>query len=389
MDYIGSHQLINWLFVLACLSILQWFITIYYLYKNYSLIGSKINPDAFKEKGKYTVKEYIKVIPFSKDYFYIYWNIYPIIFYAFFYYLDTSWKAYFNQIVMIGGNRVKDIYNSLFINFNILNYNIDYKYIDGLIVFIGIYIATRATFGTQFLKQIQFINSKKQLYWWDARISEKIYWTRFIFLFFNIILVSFIAYLGFKVVLFIVAILSIENLTINPFHPDTYGGLRVLMEISSIILAIYLLRATMGIVGLFDHKGIKDRIQFYGDLYHFSYFFIGIGFIIFFIYKIDKILDSIDISPLLSHNKYKSFSICNDINLSNIHKISCFDYNITYLNNLAGNINNYYNTILHFNKFPIDLSLLSSSIFTFILPLSIWFIINFIKNRTNEIKDKN
>ena len=386
MHYLGSNETINWLFLLACLSIIQWIITLIYVSKNYSILGREITNNAFNIKSKYNVIDYKKKVSFTKDYFYIYWNIYPIIFYGFFYYLDTSWSSYLNQIIMIGGEEAREVYNSWFKIFDFFGMKINYDYIDIIVLSIATLFAYMAIFGTQIKKQKQFIEETDKLYWWDIRISKEIYWTRFIFLFFNMILVAFIAYLGLKVVLFITFILSIDSLTINPFHPDTFGGLKVLMEISSVILAIYLLRAMMGIVGFLDHRGVNDKFQFIGDVYHTSYFFFGISFIIFFIYKIDTILGSIDISKLLGHEMYKAYNICADLNITTMKNIICQESNRTQIAQLGGDISNYYTNLLQFNKFPIDLALFSSSIFTFIFPLSLWFIISFIENRTKEIE---
>ena len=184
MDYIGSHESINWLFILVVLSILQWIITLYLVYKNYHLLGSTIVDNAFQIKDKnINASNYPKEnrISFTKDYFYIFWNIYPIIFYAFFYYLDTSWESYLNQIVMISGKKALDAYSFWFKELNFFGISIKYKYIDLFVLFFSIFLAILATFNTQIIKQKQFIKETNKLYWWDIRISKSIYWIRFIF----------------------------------------------------------------------------------------------------------------------------------------------------------------------------------------------------------------
>lgn len=365
LHYIGSNESINWLFILCCLAVIQWVITIIYVSKNYNILGRSIE---VKELNHYRDK-----ISFTHDYYYIYWNIYPILFYAFFYYIDTSWNAYFNQIVMIGGYQVKDLYDNFFIELP-LGSGISYKFIDTLILIIMISFAYMATFGTQIKKQKQFMDETNKVYWWDIRIVKELYWIRFIFLFFNMVLVGFVAYITTKVALFVLALLSMGDIifNINPFHPDLFGGLRVLMEISSIILAIYLLRAMLGIVGFLDHRGVDDTFQFIGDLYHSVYFALGIGFIMTFVYQIDNILESVNIKEYLSPEKFKDFNM--DINMST-----------SEIADKAGNMANYYANLLQFNKFPVDLSLFTSSIFTFILPLSLWFIVSFMDNRKEEL----
>jgi len=287
-----------------------------------------------------------------------------------FYYLDTSWNTYLNQIIMIGGDKVQSVYNSWFISTELFSTTVQYLWIDTLVLVIIIIIAYKATFSSQITKQITFLKNKEKLYWWDIRIVKEIFWIRFIFLFFNMILVGFTAYLITKVAFFIMAILALENtLSINPFHPDLFGGLKILMEISSIILAIYFLRAMMGIVGFLDHRGLNDKFQTLGDYYHTSYFFLGIGFILFFIYKVNYLLETVDISTLLSNNIYQTYYI------------ACDEKNISKVTQTVGNMSDYYSNLLQYNKFPIDLSLFTSSIFTFILPLSLWFIVSFMDNR--------
>jgi hypothetical protein len=363
------------------LSILQWVLTIIYVSKNYKFLGREINHEK--------LNHYNDKVSFTHDYFYIYWNLYPIIFYLFFYYIETSWNNYLTQIVMIAGEPAQELYNSFFKELYIpfIDKTVNFIYIDLLAVIIMITFAYFATFRTQVTKQIQFIQKEDKVYWWDIRISPTIFWIRFIFLFFNMILVGFIAYLTTKVALFILMSLSLESLTVNPFHPDLFGGLKVLMEISSVILAIYLLRAVMGIVGFLDHKGVNDKFQFIGDLYHSIYFFLGIAYIITFIYQTNIILDkaSEEIKKFLTHDIYIAFK--NDINSS-----LQTDMNSTITSQVAdkiANLSNYYETLLQFNKFPIDLSIFTSSIFTFILPLAIWFLVSFIDNRKQNLVSAN
>ena len=364
MDYLGSNLPINWLFILAILSFFQWIFIGYYVLKNYNILGNKISNNAFDGVEKYKDNNKVR-IPFIKDYFFIYWNIYPLIFYGFFYYLDVSWNNFLTQIIMIDGKDSQKLYYYFFKN--------DYiKFLDLFVLIVAIILAYIGTFGTQIKKQIQFINEKDKIYWWDIRINKKIYWIRFVFLFLNIILIAFITYLTTKVIIFMTLVLYSKNITINPFNPDGFGGLRVFIEIASIILSIYLLRATMGIVGLLDHIGIKNRIQFLGDIYHTLYFFFGIGFIILFMQRIHYWLSTVNLKKYLSHDIYLYFT----------NQINSFDINKTL--KFSGDIANYYNKLLNFNKFPADLSIFTGAIFTFVLPVSLWFLIHTLENKNNE-----
>jgi len=113
LDYLGSNLSINWLFILAVLSFLQWVFIGCYVLKNYDILGNKISNNAFDGIEKYKDNSKVR-IPFIKDYFFIYWNIYPLIFYGFFYYLSTSWKTYLNEISMLAGDNVKELYVLMF-----------------------------------------------------------------------------------------------------------------------------------------------------------------------------------------------------------------------------------------------------------------------------------
>ena len=163
-----------------------------------------------------------------------------------------------------------------------------------------------------------------------------------------------------------------SNLTINPFNPDNFGGLRVFIEIASVILSIYLLRATMGVVGLLDHKGVKDKTQYIGDLYHTLYFFLGIGFIIAFMQKIHYWLSTVNLEKYLSYNIYLDFT----------NQIKTVDINSTV--KLSSDIANYYDKLLNFNKFPADLSIFTGALFTFVLPISLWFLIHIFEEKNSE-----
>jgi len=364
MDYLGSNLYINWLFMLAVLSFLQWIFIGYYVLRNYNILGNKISNNAFDGIEKYKDNSKVR-IPFIKDYFFIYWNIYPLIFYGFFYYLDVSWNNFLTQIIMIEGKYAQNLYNYFFKN--------DYvKFLDLFVLIIAIILAYIGTFGTQIKKQTRFINEKDKIYWWDVRINKKIYWIRFIFLFLNIIFIAFMTYLTTKVIIFVTLVLYSKNIIINPFNPDGFGGLRVFIEISSIILSIYLLRATMGVVGLLDHKEIKCKTQFYGDLYHILYFFLGVGYIIAFMQRIHYWLSTVNLKKYLSHDIYLYFT--NQINLTDISNMI----------KSSGDIANYYNKLINFNKFPADLSIFTGALFTFVLPLSLWFLIHIFEEKHNE-----
>jgi len=350
----------SWLFILFIFAILQWFITGYYIYK--------YRYDLFKDIDNEKYSKIIR-IPFSKDYFYWFWNIFPIIIYLFFLHIDFSWETFQNLIYMLDNNEknIESAYDIFFGNIIITN-------IDSLALIIMILWAFYACV-VQLVKQENFKKDRKKIYWWDIELSQgKIFWVREFFLFTNMILVGYLSFLFTKLTLLISYILTINNLNVFPFHPDGYGGLRVFMEISSLILSLYVLRFSMGIVGYSDHKE-QGIIQKIGDYYNMIYLLFGITFIGYLIYKIrihlEKAYNGFNIKGLLSKEHYQVF--INEYNNSDI----------TQKGDLFDKINDYYLPIINFNKFPLDISLYIDSIFTLILPISIWFIFRHYETSNN------
>ncbi len=359
LNYIGSKYF-DWLYILFVLSILQWFITIFFVFKNRNILFDDI--EGFQD---------IKIkISFIKDYFYQFWNIYPIVFYLFFYYIQTMWNTWMVHIMMIT-NSSSNIIKSYEILFGEKGLKVDIFLLSILVI--GSFYSA---FFVQKNKQDIFIKSTKIIYWWDIRINKYIYWVRAIFLFLNLILISYLTLIVTKIAIFILSILFLENLNIFPFHPDGYAGLKVLMEISSVIISIYLLRSSMGIIGYMDHKGqgIAHKIT---DIYNISYLPLGIIFLIILINKVKDLLfyayEKYNLKNLLSSDNYQNWinKFQNDVN--NTSEI------LDSLDKYSSSIQNYY-SVLNFNKFPIDLTLFVNSIFTWILPISFWFLFNFFEH---------
>jgi len=354
LNYIGAGKSINWLFILFILSILQWILVGLEIYKCRNKLFSDIPNFRIKEK-----------VPFIKDEFYVFWNIFPIILYAFFSYLDMSWNTLFKSILLLDKeHQILKFYNELFGNYAITHYDI-------LSIIVMFLLGLCAVF-VQIDKQINFTKKCNKIYWWDIKINKLIYWYRSIFLFFNMILIGYISFILFKITVFISLVLNVD-LNVFPFHPDHYGGLKVIMEISSIIVALYLLRSLMGIVGLYDHKeqGFSQKI---GDYYNLAYLFAGVILIIYQIIMFKKHLlkafEKYNFENII-FNKDKYLEFINSFT-NNLHK------EVISINDIE-KIEKYY-TYIDFNKFSLDINLYTSSVFTFILPLSLWFIFRYFTN---------
>ena len=178
-------------------------------------------------------------------------------------------------------------------------------------------------------------------------------------------------YLLFKIIFLVIYVLYSSNIYINPFFPDSYGGLKVFMEIASIIFNIFLVHSLIGIVSYADHKDVRNiKSQFYGDLLYLLFFPVAFLLLFIFTYKIDSLLSTVNTSELLSHEKYMHFAIDSNFSFENI---------ILRSNDML----NYYTSLSQFNKFPIDLNLFTNVLFTFVLPLSLWFISNIFLDKNN------
>jgi hypothetical protein len=351
MNYIGSHESINWLQILFFLSISQWIFTAYYLYKYKKNLLLSI--------PKY--KKYKNPIPFIKDTFYIYWNLYPIVFYILFSSIDSSFNITLANLNMItSNNAIQEAYKILFQEKYI-------QYFDLIVIVTSIIIAYWGTFITQPKKQKRYISQKDKIYWWDIRLSKEIYWIRLIFLFFNLILISFLVYLLTKIAIFIMLILgNTHSIHINPFYPDNYGGLGSIINLASVIMLIYLFRGIMGIKGLIDHRKLNDKAQFLGDIYHASYLLFAIIFLFFVTHKLNILLNTVNIEYFLNNNYY--IELTNSLNST----ISNFE-NLT---NKINSFSNYYKQILDFNNTPVILKIFSGTLFTLFSSFIIWFFNN-------------
>ena len=363
LNYLGVN--FHWLSILFFLSILQWAIIGYLVYKERDKLFNNI-------QGFHERKEKIS---FTKDHFFWFWNIYPIIFYLFFYYIEIMWPSWYQSLLMIDHNdKIKILYENIFF-ISKDSYWIDVDFIFLFAIFIP--ISLLSAFYLQNAKIDKFEKNKNKIYWWDKRINPNIFLTRNIFLFFNLVLIAYITLIVTKIAIFIISTLFINELNIFPFHPDGYGGLRVFMEISAIILSIYLLRSAIGVVGYLDHGNEQGISHVLVDTWNFIFIFFGLFFVAELIIKIQnylkKAFDKYNLETILSPEMYNKWinQYENEVDIHNLEKVS----------NFLDNITNFY-SVYNFNNFPLDLSLYISPIFTLILPLSLWFLFKSFEQHT-------
>jgi hypothetical protein len=354
VDYIGSDGSYNWLFWLMILSVIQWFVSGYFVIKHFSEIGSDIRPPS---TSRLRLSDDTQRVGFLRDSFYHLWNLYPIVLYFLFYYLELSWNVLMAKIDMIGGPKAHALYQDLFVK---------YPQLDYLALAFIMMLAFLSTFGTQRARQLHLVKTKSKIYWWDKRLIPALFYTRFVFLFFNMILIGFISYLTLKITLYVFGVLALDTLTINPFHPDGYGGLRVVVEIVAVLISIYFLRATLGIIGLFDHAQTKDKVQFLGDVYHFMYLFVGVFLLYHVIDRSNALIDRAGIRNLfVPFDDYRSLTD----QLTHEHNQTLYD---TFASQVApGHA---------LQGFPVDLGLLSGSLLSLAIPLGLMFLVGFFKH---------
>jgi len=365
LNYIGQEY--SWLFYLALLSILQLILTTLLI---------RIDTNSTNNTSIHLVSSMQKAYPkfrrhvsFFQDHFYWFWNIFPIIFFAHFLYIDYSWPIWMKHLFLLDINdKIQNLY-TLFFHSHYSD-RAD-SFILTLVVSVSIYFGY---FG-QDEKHTIMLEEKKEIYWWSKKFNPKIYVLRKIFLVSNLVLIGFLTYLITKISIFLGLILAFEKLNVFPFHVDGYGGFHFLMEISSILIAMYLLRASMGIIGLDDHKdqGTMHRV---GDWINIFYLPAGIILFSLLIYHVKRHLtlanESYNIDQYLSLEHFNSF----------VEKFKDSSDPASVLNNF----NDYYE-ILKYNSFPIDITMFYNTAFAAVMPISIWFLIeNFKGQFTKDMK---
>ncbi len=365
-NYLGSEY--NWLFYLAILSITQHIVMSLLVRKDaVSDVKTSIHTVMAMEVSHPGFKRYISYI---HDNFYWFFNVFPILYFVHFFYLDYSWPGWMHSLFLLDvDGQIAALYQGFF-------YSNTANSVDWIIFIITVIIFPTVAYKSQDKKHTQQLKQKSELYWWSKELNPSIYALRKIFLYFNIALISFLTYLITKISIFVGLVLSLDTLNIFPFHVDGYGGLHFMMEITSILISMYLLRASMGIIGLDDHKGQGFMHQL-TDWLNIIYLPVAIALFGTIIYQTKQHLnfarEKYDIDKYLSPDIYNAY----------IEKFKVATDKSAMLNDFS----DYYD-ILRNSAFPIDISMYYNTAFTAVMPISLWFLMsNFKEQIAGEIED--
>ncbi|MHC4214534.1 MAG: hypothetical protein ACYSWP_14315 [Planctomycetota bacterium] len=164
-----------------------------------------------------------------------------LIFYVYVWYHWDTWNGAISLVFGCGYNETLSLLNKFFNN-RIIS-----------VVLIAIAVAGCAK---QLQKQKGFdTNNKAVIYWWDRRISKRIFYVRFYSLFFNLITVMIVSLLILKLSLLVSIVPFATASQIKPIigHPDGNWGTGALGQMAISIAMVCVFLSGCGIVALLDH----------------------------------------------------------------------------------------------------------------------------------------
>jgi len=367
LNYIGLEY--NWLFYLAVGAILQHILTALLVRDNaVSKYKTSIHKVSELQQENLHFDRYISYV---SDNFYWFWNIFPIIFFAHFFYMELSWSSWMSNLFLLDIN--KEIVNT----YEYMFYSRDAEILDIIVLTLVLCLAIYGGVIIQNAKHKTMIQNKTELYWWSRTLNPIIFYLRQFFLVTNLTLIGYLTYIITKISAFLTSVLLIDDLNIFPFHVDGYSGLHFMMEIVSILLAMYLLRASMGIIGLNDHKGQGFMHQL-GDWLNIFYLPLGIALFSILVYNVKRHMDI----------AYEKFDIAGYLNQDTFNNFIQTFKTTTDKSSAINSFNDYY-AILNFNSFPIDITMFYNTIFAAVMPISVWFLMDNFKGQIiDEIEDQ-
>jgi hypothetical protein len=232
------------LILLPLVAVIQWVVIV----PAAKLKGCFGDFDEFEDQE--LVKAVKKPIPFIDDLFFIAWNILPIALLVVYYRLWSDWNAWATTVQLRAPGALKVEALEVMLDFP------NYAVVQGIIVFISLVACL-----SQFKKVAGFEQDKSFLYWWDLRISRRIFWVRLVALFFNFYTVAYVLVKMLAVTVHAVLMPFLTDVEPALGHPDGFAGFAPYGQICLVLAFGYMVIFAIALLGATDH--IKQ-----GGLHH-------------------------------------------------------------------------------------------------------------------------
>jgi hypothetical protein len=183
-----------------------------------------------------------KPIPFIDDLFFIAWNILPIALLVVYYRLWSDWNAWATTVQLRAPGALKVEALEVMLDFP------NYAVVQGVIVFISLVACL-----SQFKKVAGFEHDKSFLYWWDLRISRRIFWVRLVALFFNFYTVAYVLVKMLAVTVHAVLMPFLTDVEPALGHPDGFAGFAPYGQICLVLAFGYMVIFAIALLGATDH----------------------------------------------------------------------------------------------------------------------------------------
>lgn len=241
----------KWFYVIGPLAaVLQWVLVVPLAVQNNVLTSTS--------KGFESIGLQSGVAPtgFLNDFFFIAWNIFPIvllIIYIFFDKIASQW--------------IKDIANNVDTTDSASKIKFVRKIKFNSIVYYAVILIGIIGMAVQIPKQLGFFQSLSQLYWWDWRVSPAIFIIRDIALFFNVVTVTIVYWNTLLSSIEIIVSVKYGDVIPQVFHPDLTGGLMPYGNAISILILPWIVGTFLGLLGFFDHTAEAEILFRIADVF--------------------------------------------------------------------------------------------------------------------------
>ena len=284
--------------------------------------------------------------PFFEDIWFILWNLFPFALGYFCFYLMHQWSSWILAIdaVLVPNTLEKTVHINAFWN-------------QKWMTVLALALCGLAVFS-QFKKQKSFEDDPENsiVYWWDRRISKRIFNIRAIALFFNM----FVFLSGLlNVVKAYHLTLSLSEMDVQPIwtHPDGMAGFSALGELGLSATMVVVLVSGCGLVALIDHKGKQGVLHLISDL---ALICLSIPALWLLSMPLTRLFDSI----MIEHNQVvKLIGPSIQTQIESL-KVQAEGATVEELSLLTA--------VLERPRYPIDLEMLIQLVSSFLLPVLVY-----------------